>query len=100
MYRLDDLRSLQTKVQEKAHDLFKAKAGISPLQVTRIFRNSRANELAEKDNIPHFFKDQDVWNSAQVKALRNVRYNVETSLRLPNKHEDLIRCGMETYCIV
>ncbi|KAH9211753.1 hypothetical protein DL95DRAFT_369317 [Leptodontidium sp. 2 PMI_412] len=71
MYRLDDLRSLQTKVQEKAHDLFKAKAGISPLQVTRIFRNSRANELAEKDNIPHFFKDQDVWNSAQVKALRN-----------------------------
>ncbi|KAH7323468.1 hypothetical protein BKA65DRAFT_69674 [Rhexocercosporidium sp. MPI-PUGE-AT-0058] len=69
--RLDDIRSLQTKVEEKAHDLFKGKAGISPLQVTRIFHGRCANELAEKENAPRLVKDEDVWNSVQVKALRN-----------------------------
>jgi hypothetical protein len=35
---LDDVRSLQLKIEEKAYDLFKAKPEEPPLQITRVFK--------------------------------------------------------------
>ena len=72
MKRLDDLRSLKAKVDGKAHDLFKAKEGLAPLQVTRVFKDRRANSSVRNIQTEVFVQDQDVWNLGEIRALRNV----------------------------
>jgi hypothetical protein len=59
---LDDVRSIQLKIDEKAHDLFKEKSGHPPLAVTRIQENGNS-----------FEKDRKVLELSHIKMLRNVR---------------------------
>jgi hypothetical protein len=63
---LDDMRTIRTKVDEKAHDLFKEKPGQAPLTVTRILNSQEANAKP-------FEKDRKVLNLSDIKRLRNVR---------------------------
>lgn len=76
-YMLDDIRSLQRKIDAKALDLFKAKDGQAPLQVTRIFDDKVVNCVEKrprkKQKPTSFIRGQNVWNSSQLKALRHVR---------------------------
>lgn len=67
---LDDMRSIQLKIEGKAHDLFKEKpGGQAPLSVTRI--------LKSQENGRFFEKDRKVLNLSHVKMLRNVRMLLE-----------------------
>jgi hypothetical protein len=70
-YVFDDLRSLKTKINEKAYDLFKEKPGTSPLQVTRIISSRVSN--GEEKNVNRLVRDQDVWKLPEVKTLAQVR---------------------------
>jgi hypothetical protein len=65
---MDDLRSIQLKIEGKAHDLFKEKPGQGP-SVTRILRS--------QENGRFFEKDRKVLNLSHVKMLRNVRMLLE-----------------------
>ncbi|CZR68126.1 uncharacterized protein PAC_18025 [Phialocephala subalpina] len=66
---LDDIRSLQTRIEQKAHDLFKGKPGQAPLQVTRIFRE-RSEKYEQKEATWVVIKN-DVDDLSCVKALSN-----------------------------
>jgi hypothetical protein len=68
---LDDMRSLQIKIDQKAHNLFKEKAGQAPLTVTRIF-NDHDEESKEK-SVGYYENDREVFSIDDVERLRNVR---------------------------
>jgi hypothetical protein len=68
---LDDMRSLQIKIDQKAHNLFKEKAGQAPLTVTRIF-NDHDEESKEK-SVGYYESDREVFGIDDVERLRNVR---------------------------
>ena len=68
-YNLDDLRSLELKINEKAYNLFKEKIGDAPLQVTRVFKSKR--KQGEKEG-NCFERDLDVCGLSRVKALIRV----------------------------
>jgi hypothetical protein len=70
-YVFDDLRSLKTKINEKAYDLFKEKPGTAPLQVTRIIPGRTLNE--EEKEVNRLVRDQDVWKLSEVKTSPEVR---------------------------
>jgi hypothetical protein len=70
-YVFDDLRSLKTKINEKAYDLFKEKPGTSPLQVTRIISSRGSN--GEEKNVNRLVRDQGVWKLSEVKTSTQVR---------------------------
>jgi hypothetical protein len=70
-YAFDDLRSLKTKINEKAYDLFKEKPGTAPLQVTRIIPRRVLNE--EEKDVNRLVRDQDVWKLSEVKNSTQVR---------------------------
>lgn len=65
---LDDVKSIQLKIEGKAHDLFKEKSGQS-MAVTRILR--------AQENGKSFEKDKKVLNLSHIKMLRNVRMRLE-----------------------
>ncbi|CZR67923.1 uncharacterized protein PAC_17822 [Phialocephala subalpina] len=70
-YHLDDLRSLEKKINEKAHDLFKEKPGRAGLQVTRIFKQKTGNRDIRESERTVFIKDLDVCDVSAVKALQH-----------------------------
>ena len=70
-YVFDDLRSLKTKINEKAYDLFKEKRGTAPLQVTRIIPGRALIE--EEKEVNRLVRDQDVWKLSEVKTSPKVR---------------------------
>ncbi len=74
-YRLDDIRSLQHTLDEKAHNLFKAKDGQAPLQVTRISRRKVVNDEGEVDIEDEIraVRDEDVLDAAHIRKLQQVR---------------------------
>jgi len=67
---LDDVGSLKAKIDEKAHDLFKAMPGKSQLQVYRLFK-ARFGEGKGKE-ATNFVRNQDVGNVSQIQALEHV----------------------------
>jgi hypothetical protein len=67
---LDDIRRLESRIEEKEHDLFKAKPDESPLQVTRVFKK-RGKESGDKEAI-RFKVKKDINNVSEVEAWRNV----------------------------
>ena len=69
---LDDTRSLQTKIDRRAHDLLKGKPGKAPLQVTRIFKGSVDEDKEGEKQVSCFVKNQDVWDIPQIRGLQNV----------------------------
>ncbi|KUJ20793.1 uncharacterized protein LY89DRAFT_640613 [Mollisia scopiformis] len=66
-YALDDLSSLDKKIDARAHDLFKEKKGHAGLQVTRVFRRKSSKGVGEKNC---FVKNLDVCDSSQVEGMR------------------------------
>jgi hypothetical protein len=70
-YAFDDLRSLKTKINDKAYDLFKEKPGTALLQVTRIILGCILNGKGKEVN--HLVRDQDVWKISEVKTSTQVR---------------------------
>jgi hypothetical protein len=68
---LDDMRSLQTKIDQKAQNLFKERTGQAPLIVTRIFKHSAVE--SEENTAKLFEKGKEVLNITDVKRLRYVR---------------------------
>jgi len=67
-FNMDDLESLQTKINTKAPDLFRERKGQAPLQVSRIFKG----RIGRDKETPCFVRDQSVWDKSQIKALKNV----------------------------
>jgi hypothetical protein len=63
---LDDMRTIRTKIEQKAHDLFREKPGQAPLRVTRAFKSQEKNAKC-------FEKHREVLNLSDIKKLRNVR---------------------------
>jgi hypothetical protein len=70
-YAFDDLRSLKTKINDKAYDSFKEKSGTAPLQVTRIILGRILN--GKEKEVNHLVRDQDVWKLSEVKTSTQVR---------------------------
>ena len=68
---LDDMKSLQRKIDRKANDLFKEKAGQAPLTVTRNINSYEAR--SERKYSSCFEADKAVSSIADIKRLRNVR---------------------------
>jgi hypothetical protein len=70
---LDDNRSLQAKLEEKARDLFKAKPGQAPLLVTRIYRE-RENSSDDDHWIEsmRFRIKEKINNVSEIDSLVNV----------------------------
>jgi hypothetical protein len=64
----DDVRSLEAKIDEKAHDLFKAKSGKPQLQVSRLLKT----ELGEEKTALCFEGSQYIKDLSQLKALEHV----------------------------
>jgi len=71
-HRQDDLRSLKVKIDEKAYDLFKAKEGVPPFRVTRVFKGTPTDEITRKKSSAGFVDDQNVWSSADLGHLADV----------------------------
>jgi len=71
-FNVDDLNSLQKKIDSKASSLFKEKAGKASLQVSRVFRG----KIGEDEVIPCFVRDQNVSKESQIKVLKNVRLRI------------------------
>ena len=94
-YVFDDLRSLKTKINEKAYDLFKEKPGTSPLQVTRIISSRVSN--GEEKNVNRVVRDQDVWKLPEVKTLAQVR-DLIPSLRKQFIIFDVIELAPHVLC--
>lgn len=67
---LDDTRSLERTISDKARDLFKEKPGHSALKVTRVFGKNNKDDGGKAINC--FEKDKDVWNISELKALQSV----------------------------
>jgi hypothetical protein len=65
------MRSLQTKIDQKAQNLFKERTGQAHLTVTRIFKHSAVG--AEENTAKLFEKGKEVLNITDVKRLRYVR---------------------------
>jgi hypothetical protein len=68
-FQLDDNRSLELKINQKAHDLFKEKKGHPGLQVTRIFKRGNGRDSSLRNA---FVRDLDVCDVSQVKSMRDV----------------------------
>lgn len=82
--QLDDVNSLKAKIDDKAHDLFRAKSGVAPLQVSRYFKT----KVGKGKEANCFLKNQDVWDNKEVKSLRHVCANgsllpIQTSIEAP-----------------
>ncbi|KAF8849338.1 hypothetical protein BDZ45DRAFT_732300 [Acephala macrosclerotiorum] len=82
MHHFDDLRSLEKKINEKAHNLFKAKPDRAGLQVTRVFKRKIGTKDDSERNV--VVKNADVRDLAQVKDAR------ERMLRSENCDTDQI----------
>lgn len=67
---LDDVRSLQLKIEEKAYDLFKAKPDEAPLQITRVFRE-RVIKSEDKE-VVRFKIKQEVNDVSEVEGWSRV----------------------------
>jgi hypothetical protein len=94
-YAFDDLRSLKTKINEKAYDLFKEKPGTAPLQVTRIIPGRTSD--GEEKNVNCLIRDQDVWKLSEVKASQQVRGPIPP-LRKQFFVFDVIGLVFHTFC--
>jgi hypothetical protein len=68
-FNMDDLDSLQMKINSKAPDLFKDRMGQAPLQVSRVFKG----RIGKDEETSCFVRNQNVWNNSQIKALKIVR---------------------------
>jgi len=66
---LDDMRSIELKIEEKAHDLFREKLGQALFSVTRILRC--------QENGKFFEKDRKLLNLSHIQMLKNVRKLLE-----------------------
>jgi hypothetical protein len=67
-HNFDDIECLQGKIGRIAGRLFKEKPDFAPLQVSRIFKGT----IAEDKTTACYVRNQDVWDVSQVKALKNV----------------------------
>jgi hypothetical protein len=65
---LDDIGSLEVKIDEKANDLFKAKSGKPQLQVSRL----QETELGDEKTVVCFVGNQCIKDISQLKALKYV----------------------------
>ena len=74
---LDNAQSLPTRIDRKAHDLFKAKPGKAPLQVTRVFQRKIDGDSGKTKSC--YVKNQDVWDTPQIAGLKNVRIRLLAS---------------------
>lgn len=71
-YHLDDLQSLEKKIDEKAHDLFKAKPGHAGFQVTRISKQKIGKRNIGESERNVVIRDLDVCDLSAVRALQHV----------------------------
>lgn len=70
-YPTDDLPALKTKIDSRAHDLFKEKPGKAPLRVTTIFKlKSKNNDGRE---ICDSIRGLDIYDVEAMESLRDVR---------------------------
>jgi len=62
---LDDVESFKTKIDRKAHDLFKGRPGQAPLQVNRYLKT----KIGKEKQTNCFVRNQSVWEDSQIRAL-------------------------------
>jgi hypothetical protein len=80
---LDDTRSIEAKIGEKAYDLFKAKPGKPQLQVSRL----PETELGEGEAAVLPIGNQHIKGLSQLKALEHVwEFDIYTSDPNPLYH--------------
>ena len=85
----NDFNELDRRIEQRGKGLFRAKAGQVPFQVSRIFkeRGATGDDARQATRV---VMNQDIWNSSELKALRDVSSN-RFCLHHPSDVKEVIR---------
>lgn len=73
---LDDIRSLQSKLEKKSHDLFNAETIQWPLQVTRVFQER--DPKCEGRDITRFQVKREIRDVSEATSWTQVRFSTQS----------------------